>query len=106
MDKLLECTEVHTVFLDAELRIRKFTPRIAKSFNILAQDIGRPIDSFAHSIDSTGVADKIRRVVATGQPYEEEVRDATGGWYLMRIVAYRASAIDGEADSGRVGGRC
>src|SRR5262249_37439492 len=33
MDNLLVSTEVHTVFLDRDLCLRKFTPRIAETFN-------------------------------------------------------------------------
>ena len=47
MDNLLESIDVGTVFLDRELCIRKFTPRIADVFHILPQDVGRRIDSFS-----------------------------------------------------------
>ena len=51
MDSLLASTEVHTVFLDRELTIRKFTPKIADVFNLLPQDVGRRIDNFTHHIE-------------------------------------------------------
>ena len=50
MDSLLASTAVHTVFLDRELTIRKFTPKIAEVFNLLPQDAGRRIDNFTHHI--------------------------------------------------------
>ena len=50
MDSLLASTEVHTVFLDRDLTIRKFTPKIAEVFNLLPQDVGRRIDNFTHHI--------------------------------------------------------
>src|SRR5678809_666547 len=51
MDNLLTSTQVHTIFLDRNLCIRKFTPKIAETFNLLPQDIGRRIDNFTYTID-------------------------------------------------------
>ncbi|TWT77889.1 Autoinducer 2 sensor kinase/phosphatase LuxQ [Posidoniimonas polymericola] len=92
MDNLLQSTEVHTIFLDAELRIRKFTPRVADSFNVLPQDIGRRIDSFTHSIECDNLTRKIGQVIRTGQAYEEEVLGADDTCFLMRILPYRAAS--------------
>lgn len=50
MDNLLNCTNVHTVFLDRELRLRRFTPGAARTFNLIPEDTGRRIDSFTHNI--------------------------------------------------------
>src|SRR5262249_40273966 len=44
MDNLLTSTEVHTVFLDRQLRIRKFTPKVTESINLMPQDVGRRFD--------------------------------------------------------------
>ena len=41
MDNLLSSTDVGTIFLDGQLRIRKFTPQIAETFNLLPHDVGR-----------------------------------------------------------------
>src|SRR5262249_44170282 len=48
MDNLLSSTQVHTIFLDRELCIRKFTPMIAETFNLMPQDVGRRIDNFTY----------------------------------------------------------
>ncbi|QDT73502.1 chemotaxis protein CheB [Lacipirellula limnantheis] len=96
MDNLLTSTDVHTVFLDADLRIRKFTPQIADTFNLLPQDVGRRIEGFTHSIDHPGLLDEIREVLRTGDSRQREVRDRKGGWFLLRILPYRAhNGVDG-----------
>ena len=41
MDNLLSSTEVGTIFLDKQLRIRKFTPQIAETFTLVPHDLGR-----------------------------------------------------------------
>ena len=38
------------MFLDRELCIRKFTPRIAEIFQVIPHDVGRPLASFMHSL--------------------------------------------------------
>jgi two-component system CheB/CheR fusion protein len=89
IENLLASTEVHTVFLDRELRIRKFTPKIAETFNFLPQDVGRRIDSFTHSIDHPGLLADLRTVLQTANAAEKQVRDQWGNWYLLRVLPYR-----------------
>jgi two-component system CheB/CheR fusion protein len=107
MENLLACTEVHTIFLDRSLRIRKFTPKVAETFNLLAHDVGRRIDSFTHTLDHPGLLDDLRAVLRTGTPCERQVRGRQGAWFLMRVFPYRSgSAVDGVVftlvDIGRV----
>lgn len=40
---LLSSTEIATLFLDTEFRIRRFTPPTKRLFNLIAADIGRPL---------------------------------------------------------------
>ena len=96
MDSLLDSTEIDTMFLDTDLRIRKYTPGVARRFNFLPQDLGRKIGSFTHTIQSEAIADKIQSVVHSGKSYEEEVRDKTGDYFLMRILPYFTSHDKGE----------
>ena len=89
MDNLLASTEVHTLFLDTDLRIRKFTPAIAEIFNSVPQDVGRKIESFTHNIEHASLMDKIRKVLDGGPCYEQQVRDRHEHWFLLRILPYR-----------------
>jgi chemotaxis methyl-accepting protein methylase/signal transduction histidine kinase/chemotaxis response regulator CheB len=89
MDNLLASTDVGTIFLDQDLCIRKFTPQIASQFHFLPQDIGRPIDSFAHNIIHPGLIDDLRHVAATNQRREREVQDRQGNWQYLRMLPYR-----------------
>jgi two-component system CheB/CheR fusion protein len=96
MDNLLESAQVHTLFLDRDLCIRRFTPHIAETFNLLPQDIGRRIDTFASTIDRPTLADDIRKVMVTGELLEHQVQDRRQHWYLLRILPYRTKqSIDG-----------
>ena len=101
MDDLLERTDVDTIFFDSELRIRKFSPRIAKWFNFSSQDIGRRLESFTHSIECDGLVAKAAEVIQTNQPYEEEVRDRDEDWFLLRILPYRDVTLRSGESSAR-----
>jgi two-component system CheB/CheR fusion protein len=68
MDNLLTSTEVHPIFLDENLCIRKFTPKIAETFSLLPQDTGRRIDNCTYTLDHPSLLEDIRAVVRTQEP--------------------------------------
>lgn len=90
MDNLLRSTEVGTIFVDRKLRIRKFTPQVSRTFQILDQDIGRPLDAFTHNIQHEELLEDVRRVIATNEAFELDVQDKRGAWFLLRILPYRS----------------
>ncbi len=87
MDNLLFSTKVHTLFLDKQLCIRKFTPEMARVFNLINSDTGRRIDGFTHRLACQGLLEKLARALA-GEEHDEEVQDHDGNHYLMRILPY------------------
>jgi two-component system CheB/CheR fusion protein len=90
MDNLLASTDVGTIFLDSQLCIRKFTPQVAESFNLLSQDVGRSIESFTHTLEHPELVADVRRVLASGERIEREVRDQRGRVYFLRLLPYLA----------------
>lgn len=90
IENLLTSTDVGVLFLDVDLCIRKFTPRIARSFNILEQDIGRSFDNFTHNIELSDLMETIRWVLTTGQPFERDVQDRFGKWFFLRVLPYHS----------------
>ncbi|TWU59156.1 putative sensor histidine kinase TcrY [Rubripirellula tenax] len=93
MDNLLNSTDVHTLFLDEELCIRKFTSRMGKAFNLITSDVGRSITGFSHNIPSDDLMDKLTDVLQNDKRYEEEIRMPDGGHFLMRVLPYRGESI-------------
>jgi two-component system CheB/CheR fusion protein len=96
---LLEGTDVGTVFLDHDLRIRRFTSRIANVFRFQPYDIGRRISDFSHNIERPQLIDDIERVRATGIVIEDEVRDRSAVPYFLRILPYRINRQTDPAES-------
>lgn len=96
MDNLLSSTDIGTIFLDRELKIRKFTPQIAETFNLLPGDVGRPIETFTYAVEHPELNEDLKRVLTTGERIERELRDRHNRAFFLRILPYRAKgAVDG-----------
>ncbi|MBI5422776.1 MAG: PAS domain S-box protein [Opitutae bacterium] len=98
LDNLLGATDAGTLFLDRDLRIRRFNPAIQATFNLLPQDLGRSIEHIAyHLSNQTQMIEEARRVIETGQPSEAEERTRDGRYLLRRILPFHgnARAIEG-----------
>ncbi|MDR3435560.1 CheR family methyltransferase, partial [Telmatospirillum sp.] len=89
LQNVLYSTDVATLFLDTNLRIRFFTPTTKSLFNVIPSDVGRPLaDLHALAIDDAFVADA-KAVLANRTPSEREIQSHADAWYLRRILPYR-----------------
>ena len=96
LQNVLYSTNVATLFLDTELKIRFFTPSTTAIFRIIATDVGRPLgDLNALAADADLLADA-REVLRTVAPSEREVEGPPGTWYTRRILPYRTQATGAE----------
>ena len=102
MQHFLESTDVGTLFLDRNLCIRKYTPRIAGIFHIQPQDVGRSIRHFSHNLKRPALLDEIERSLADGVVIEDEVSDGDRTTFFLRILPYRAAA-NGDTPDGMLG---
>ncbi len=90
LQNILYSTNVATLFLDANLNIRYFTPATKLLFNIIPSDVGRPLaDLSALAADAT-LPNDARTVLRTFAPVEREIEARSGAWYNRRISPYRA----------------
>ena len=96
MNHLFENLEVGLLFLDGDLIIRKFTPTIAKRFDLLPRDVGREFSTFSHHLHRAELVDDIRSVIETRVPFKKEIRTENKEWFILRIQPYRARGrVDG-----------
>ena len=93
MDNLFASTDVGTIFLDGQLRIRKFTPQLAETFGLVPHDVGRPIETFVHKMRHPELVEELRHVLASGQPIERDLVDLNGKSYFLRLLPYRAKGV-------------
>jgi two-component system CheB/CheR fusion protein len=97
MANLLNSTDIATVFLDASLRIKLFTPAATGMFKVIATDVGRPIGDIVKRFTDDHLLDEAQQLLRDLTPRESEVRAEDGRWYVRRIMPYRTldNRIDG-----------
>lgn len=89
MNNLLKSTDIGTIFLDKEMRIRKFTPAIREYFYLTDMDIGRPISHFSNSFSRGSVTlNLVETVIESGETKARELQTESGKWFLKRITPY------------------
>ncbi|MEZ5819016.1 MAG: CheR family methyltransferase [Hyphomicrobiaceae bacterium] len=86
---LIESTRIATIFLDAELRIRSFTPAIRRYFRVVEHDCGRPFEDLTSELDGEPLISLCQETIETGQSTETErsLRDG-GADLLVRLQPY------------------
>lgn len=109
---LLTSTDIATLFLDRQLRLRRFTPAATRMFRIRPSDVGRPLADFSQYFVDTDLLTDAQRVIEHLAPIEKEVQDvarssspgdlgalesSASHWYARRILPYRTDddRIDG-----------
>jgi two-component system CheB/CheR fusion protein len=89
MKNLLNSTGVATIFLDADLKLLRFTPAATQIFNFIETDVGRPLSDITTRLTMDNLATLARQVLDTLVPIKEDVQTRDGKWYSMRIHPYR-----------------
>ncbi|MCB1887277.1 MAG: PAS domain-containing protein [Rhodocyclaceae bacterium] len=89
LENLLMSTELGTIFLDVDLKVRRFTPAACRVINLIPADVGRPIEHIVHKLEYEGLVADTERVLNTLEPRTLEVRSRDGVWYSLRITVYR-----------------
>ncbi|QJD88855.1 PAS domain-containing protein [Duganella dendranthematis] len=97
MKNLLNSTDVATIFLDSELRIRRFTDRATQIYKLIPGDVQRPLGDIVNDLDYPELQDDAREVLRTLVFSERQISARGGGWYMVRIMPYRTvdNVIDG-----------
>jgi two-component system CheB/CheR fusion protein len=97
MKNLLNSTDIATLFLDGELRVRRFTTPTSRIIKLIAADAGRPITDIASDLQDGHLVENCREVLRTLAVKERQVETHDGRWFNLRIMPYRApeNVIDG-----------
>ncbi len=90
IDNLLTSTEIGVIFLDKELKIRKFTPAAKKAINLRDTDINRPLEELSCKIDYPNLVELLQSVITKEESLELEVKlKHSQSFLLMRVNLYR-----------------
>ncbi len=88
MKNLLDNIHIGTVFLDANLLIRRFTREATRAYRLVPTDVGRPLADIKSDLEGEDLGKATQGVLDSLVPVEREVR-AGGASYLARIQPYR-----------------
>ena len=91
LSNLLGSTDVAVIFLDTELRVRRFTPAVHDLVDLIPGDVGRPIGDLAQKFTGPDLRDDANTVLAHLAPADAEVQSASGRSYLRRTLPYRTN---------------
>jgi two-component system CheB/CheR fusion protein len=97
LQNLMTSTDIGVVFLDRQLNIKRFTPRVRDLINVIPSDIGRPLAHLTHKLDADELPELARQVLEDLRTIEREVQSREGRRYLVRLLPYRSleDRIDG-----------
>uniref|UniRef100_UPI004057A5D3 CheR family methyltransferase n=1 Tax=Candidatus Electronema sp. TaxID=2698783 RepID=UPI004057A5D3 len=87
IDNLFCSTDIGFIFVDRQLRIRKYTPPVCRAINLMEQDVGRKISDMSAPLLGD-VETEFGRMLATRQKREKVVRHGEGCWYLVQFIPY------------------
>lgn len=96
LQHLIESTEIGIIVVDAAMRIRRATPALEAVFNFASADRAGPLALVTHRLDYAGLVEDVRRVLASREQIEREVRSDTGESFIVRIKPYLS--LDGQID--------
>jgi len=97
MHNLLNSIDIATLFLDTELKVRRFTPQTLDIVQLIPTDIGRPITDLVNRLDYPELVNDAHEVLRTLVYRERQVFANNGRCFRVRIVPYRTqnNRIDG-----------
>lgn len=97
LTNLIASTDIATVFVDRNMRIRWFTPRATDIFSMLPVDTGRSLMDITHRLDYPEITEDAATVFESLSMIEREISGKDNRWYIARLLPYRSSEdhIDG-----------
>ena len=88
---LMAATDIATLFLDSQLRIKRFTPRITGLFSLVAGDEGRPLADFSHHLIYPELISDASQVLKNLDAIERRVDSTDGRHFTTRLRPYRTA---------------
>ena len=94
---LMHSIDVGVIFLDRNLKIKRFTPIIQGIFNVIETDVGRPLEHLTQKLNYKNFSEDANQVLQNLRTVEREVQSEKGQIFLARLLPYRSleEKIDG-----------
>lgn len=88
MENFTRSTEIGTVFLDADLRLRRFTPAFGRIAGLMEADVGRSATAFSHPA-LAAIVQAGPSVLKGSETHEQVLALGEMGDFLLRLQPYR-----------------
>ncbi len=97
LKNLLGSVNLPILFLDQDLRIRRFNVVAKEVLHLIPADVGRPLGDIKTGLDLDDLERLLREAVDNLKTETREVQDTRGRWYQMQIRPYKTTEnkIDG-----------
>ena len=97
MKNLLDNVNIGIIFLDVQLKIRRFTREPVRLYRLVATDVGRPLADIKSVVSTDDLLFAAQQVLDSLIPFEREIHLDQNTWLLARIQPYRTldNMIDG-----------
>jgi two-component system CheB/CheR fusion protein len=96
MKNLLDSTDIATIFLDDDLKVRRYTESATEIMKLIPGDLGRPITDLSSRLQYPELATDVREVLRKLLTSGKSVSTEDGDWFTVRIMPYRT--IDNQID--------
>lgn len=88
---LLGSINLPILFLDQNLRIRRFNPIAREVLHLISSDVGRPIGDIKTGLAIENFETLLRETADNLKIETREVQDDRGRWYLLQIRPYKTA---------------
>ncbi|MEO5659133.1 MAG: chemotaxis protein CheB [Polaromonas sp.] len=97
LQNLIISTDIATLFIDRNMRIKRYTPQAVSIFSLIASDVNRSLLDITHKLDYETLAGDVDEVFSKLNMVEHRVNSSDGKCYFARIRPYRTTEdrIDG-----------
>jgi PAS domain S-box-containing protein len=89
LQNLINSVDIGTIFLDRSFRVALFTPPARSLFNLITNDIGRPLSDITHKLQYPDMIHDAEVVLERLHTVEKEVKANDEQVYMVRILPYR-----------------
>jgi PAS domain S-box-containing protein len=89
LNNLLTSTNIATIFMSEDFRIKRYTPAATQLLNLIPGDIGRPLKDITRRFSDDSLFEDAVSVLRRLAPMGKEIESDDGKWFMRRILPYR-----------------
>lgn len=91
LQNLISSSEIATVFVDRDMRVKRYTPHASSLFNLIPSDLGRSLFDLTSRLEYSELAEDAAVAFKDLRATERHVTSGDGRHFLARILPYRTS---------------